>query len=84
MAAFFQGLSAFQSLDSRPGQGLVMEDEMSLDGAVTSAEFDDTMDIGVVGTTSGTLWYINWVERSSIRIVSSYTSKVKYKNTIQT
>ncbi|XP_022092508.1 WD repeat-containing protein 90-like isoform X1 [Acanthaster planci] len=58
------------------GQGLVMEDEMSLDGTVTAAEFDDTMDIGVVGTTSGTLWYINWVERSCIRIVSSHIGKV--------
>lgn len=30
---------------SHSGSGLVMEDEMVLDGAVTSAEFDDTLDM---------------------------------------
>ena len=48
------------------GQGLVMEDEMVLDGAITSAQFDHTMDVGVVATAEGTLWYVNWVERTSI------------------
>ena len=54
-----------------------MEDELSLDGAITSAEFDDTLDIGVVGTSVGTLWYINWVERSSVRLTSCHNSKVR-------
>ena len=53
-----------------------MEDEMLLDGAVVAAEFDDTLDIGVVGTSAGTLWYINWLERSSIRLASCHGSKV--------
>ncbi|XP_071943850.1 WD repeat-containing protein 90-like [Antedon mediterranea] len=59
-----------------PGKGLVMEDEMPLDGAIVSASFDDTMDIGVVGTDGGTLWYINWVERSCVRLVSTHSQKV--------
>ena len=49
---------------------------MLLDGAVVAAEFDDTLDIGVVGTSAGTLWYINWLERSSIRLASCHGSKV--------
>ena len=33
---------------------------------------------GVVGTMAGTLWYINWTERASIRLVSGHGSKVSY------
>jgi len=29
-----------------------------------------------VGTTAGTLWYINWTERASIRLVSGHHRKV--------
>jgi len=32
---------------------------------------------GIVGTTAGTLWYINWSERASIRLVSGHHSKVR-------
>ncbi|KAJ8318923.1 hypothetical protein KUTeg_004014 [Tegillarca granosa] len=56
--------------------GLVMEDEMNLDGAVVVAAFDESLDMGIVGTSSGTLWYINWPERTSIRIVSSHMNRV--------
>ncbi|CAH1794798.1 unnamed protein product [Owenia fusiformis] len=56
--------------------GLTMEDEMMLDGDVTTAMFDETMDMGIVGTSSGTLWYINWTERTSIRLVSGHSQKV--------
>ena len=69
-------LQRYVSVDSAMGQGLVMEDEMVLDGAITSAQFDHTMDVGVVATAEGTLWYVNWVERTSIRLVASHTSKV--------
>ncbi|XP_035694518.1 WD repeat-containing protein 90-like [Branchiostoma floridae] len=57
-------------------KGLTMDDEMVLDGQVTCAAFDDTMDLGIVGTTGGTLWYINWVERTNIRLVSGHGSKI--------
>ncbi|XP_077979468.1 WD repeat-containing protein 90-like [Glandiceps talaboti] len=62
--------------NSTPGKGLVMEDEMCLDGGIVSASFDDTLDMGIVGTTAGTLWYINWIERTSIRLVSSHVNLV--------
>ena len=56
-----------------------MEDEMVLDGEITAAQFDDTLDVGVVATSAGTLWYINWIERSSVRLVGSHGQKVMEK-----
>ncbi len=56
--------------------GLVMEDEMQLDGSIVSASFDNSLELGVAGTSSGTLWYINWDERSSIRLVSGHVQQV--------
>jgi len=46
---------------------VLMERELTLDGAVVSAVFHDSMDMGVVGTTAGTLWYISWAEGTSLR-----------------
>ncbi|KAL3876292.1 hypothetical protein ACJMK2_034157, partial [Sinanodonta woodiana] len=56
--------------------GLTMEDEMNLDGSIVSLAFDDAMDMGIVGTSVGTLWYINWGERTSVRLVSGHKNKV--------
>ncbi|XP_013373215.1 PREDICTED: WD repeat-containing protein 90 isoform X2 [Chinchilla lanigera] len=53
-----------------------MERELTLDGAVVSASFDSGMDMGVVGTTAGTLWYISWAEGTSTRLISGHRSKV--------
>lgn len=56
--------------------GLVMEDEMTLDGAIISASFDEALETGIIGTSSGTLWYVNWDERTSIRLVSGHAKKI--------
>lgn len=53
-----------------------LEQELLLDGTVISAVFDDVMDMGIVGTTAGTLWYINWADSSSIRLISGHKTKV--------
>lgn len=53
-----------------------LEHELTLDGAVVSASFDDSMDMGVVGTTAGTLWYVGWAEGTSTRLVSGHRKKV--------
>ncbi|XP_069425535.1 WD repeat-containing protein 90 isoform X10 [Ovis canadensis] len=53
-----------------------LERELTLDGAVVSAVFHDSMDMGVVGTTAGTLWYISWAEGTSTRLISGHRSKV--------
>ncbi|KAM4697701.1 WD repeat-containing protein 90 [Rhinophrynus dorsalis] len=55
---------------------VLMEHEMTLDGAIVSTSFDDALDMGIVGTTAGTLWYINWVENTSIRLISGHRNKV--------
>lgn len=55
---------------------MVLEQEIMLDGATVSASFDNTMDMGIVGTTAGTLWYINWSDNSNIRLVSGHKTKV--------
>ncbi|XP_011890651.1 PREDICTED: WD repeat-containing protein 90 isoform X4 [Cercocebus atys] len=53
-----------------------MERELVLDGAVVSASFDDSVDMGVVGTRTGTLWFISWAEGTSTRLISGQRSKV--------
>ncbi|XP_041818547.1 WD repeat-containing protein 90 [Chelmon rostratus] len=58
------------------GTMVVLEQEIMLDGTTVSAAFDSTMDMGIVGTTAGTLWYINWSDNSSIRLVSGHKTKV--------
>lgn len=54
-----------------------MERELTLDGAIVSAVFHDSMDMGVVGTTAGTLWYVSWTEGTSTRLISGHRSKVR-------
>uniref|UniRef100_A0A3Q3VM96 Uncharacterized protein n=1 Tax=Mola mola TaxID=94237 RepID=A0A3Q3VM96_MOLML len=56
--------------------GEILEQEIMLDGTVISAAFDSTVDMGIVGTTAGTLWYINWLDKSNIRLVSGHKTKV--------
>lgn len=58
------------------GTMVVLEQEIMLDGTMVSAAFDSTMDMGIVGTTVGTLWYINWSDNSSTRLVSGHNAKV--------
>lgn len=57
----------------------VLEQEIMLDGAMVSAAFDNTFDMGIVGTTAGTLWYISWSDNSSIRLVIGHKTKVLYE-----
>ncbi|XP_056153043.1 WD repeat-containing protein 90 [Lampris incognitus] len=55
---------------------VLLEQEIKLDGTMVSAAFDGQMNIGIVGTTAGTLWYINWVDNTSIRLISGHKTKV--------
>lgn len=55
---------------------MVLEHEIMLDGATVSAAFDRSLDMGIVGTTAGTIWYINWSDNSSTRLVSGHKNKV--------
>ncbi|XP_028264493.1 WD repeat-containing protein 90 isoform X2 [Parambassis ranga] len=58
------------------GTVVVLEREIMLDGSTVSAAFDNTMEMGIVGTTAGTLWYINWSDNSNIRLVSGHRTMV--------
>uniref|UniRef100_A0A669Q4A9 WD repeat domain 90 n=1 Tax=Phasianus colchicus TaxID=9054 RepID=A0A669Q4A9_PHACC len=60
---------------ARPSS-VVLEHEITLDGTIVSMAFDDSLEMGIVGTTAGTLWYINWKESTSIRLISGHKSKV--------
>ncbi|KAM6114117.1 WD repeat-containing protein 90 [Pterocles gutturalis] len=55
---------------------VLLEHEITLDGTIVSAAFDDSLEMGIVGTTAGTLWYINWPESTSIRLISGHKNKV--------
>ncbi|XP_076826631.1 WD repeat-containing protein 90 [Brachyhypopomus gauderio] len=55
---------------------VLLEQEMVLDGTVVSMAFDDVLDMGIVGTTAGTLWYVNWPDNTSIRLISGHKSKI--------
>ncbi|XP_061665809.1 WD repeat-containing protein 90 isoform X2 [Syngnathoides biaculeatus] len=57
-------------------RSVVLKQEIMLDGTTVSAAFDNTMDMGIVGTTMGTLWYIDWSDNSNIRLVSGHKKKV--------
>ncbi|XP_066496904.1 WD repeat-containing protein 90 [Tiliqua scincoides] len=61
---------------SARSSSVLLEQEMTLDGTIVSATFDDCMDMGIVGTTAGTLWYINWADNTSIRLISGHKDKV--------
>ncbi|XP_017695726.1 PREDICTED: WD repeat-containing protein 90-like, partial [Lepidothrix coronata] len=57
---------------------VLLEHEITLDGTIVSAAFDDSLEMGIVGTTAGTLWYINWLESTSIRLISGHKSFFAY------
>uniref|UniRef100_A0A3B4ZWV6 WD repeat domain 90 n=1 Tax=Stegastes partitus TaxID=144197 RepID=A0A3B4ZWV6_9TELE len=66
----------FMTWEADEGEIVALEQEVMLDGTIVSAAFDTTMDMGIVGTTAGTLWYISWAENSNIRLVSGHKTKV--------
>ncbi len=57
-------------------ESLVIENELILNGAIKSFQFDATCQIGIVATRSGTLWYVNWHESTSVRLMSSHSAKI--------
>ncbi|RNA21555.1 WD repeat-containing 90 [Brachionus plicatilis] len=57
-------------------ESFIIENEIHLNGAIKSCNFDSSLDIGIIGTSKNTLWYVNWKEESSVRIVSTHSSKI--------
>ncbi|CAF3644159.1 unnamed protein product [Adineta steineri] len=57
--------------------GLTIQDEFQLDDGIISGSFDNIFDMGIVGTSCGSLWYICWTtERSKTRLVASHTDRI--------
>ncbi|CAF0756991.1 unnamed protein product [Adineta ricciae] len=57
--------------------GLTIQDEFQLDDGIISGAFDNIFDMGIVGTSCGSLWYICWTsERSKTRLVASHTDRI--------
>lgn len=54
-----------------------MQDEFQLDDGIISGSFDNAFDMGIVGTSCGSLWYICWkMDRSKTRLVASHTDEI--------
>ncbi|CAN0024134.1 unnamed protein product [Lampetra planeri] len=65
-----------QERGTRGADCVVLEAELRLDASAVSAAFDDDLDMGVVGTAVGTVWFIGWAECSSMRLVSGHAEQV--------
>ena len=56
--------------------GLTIENEIQVNGAVKYCKFDSSCEIGIVATNQNTLFYLNWTEESSVRLVSTHSGKI--------
>ncbi len=56
--------------------GLTIENEINLNGAIKYCKFDSSCEIGMAATDSGTIWYVNWSEDTSVRLVSTHGKKI--------
>lgn len=56
--------------------GLTIDNEISLNSAIKCCQFDSALDIGIVATNKGTVWYVNWQEETSVRLVSTHNAKI--------
>lgn len=52
-------------------------DMLLLDGDIVALSFPIAGEEGVVGTANGTLWYVNWTERATIKIRTSHSKPVQ-------
>jgi len=46
------------------------------DGEVVSIDFEEYGNEGLVGTKSGSIWYVNWSKKKCIRLVTSHTRDI--------
>lgn len=56
--------------------GLIVEKEIQLKSCIKSCQFDESLEIGIAATSKGTLWYIDWKEESSVRLMSTHTDRI--------
>jgi hypothetical protein len=51
------------------------EEKMSLDGFPVSTHPDESGHEVMAASSSGTIWYLNWTEKSTIKIKSCHSPK---------
>ena len=56
--------------------GLTIENEITLNGAIKYCKFDAFLEVGIAATNKGTLWCVNWPEQSTVRLVSTHNAKI--------
>jgi hypothetical protein len=58
--------------------GITIDNEINLNNSIIkSCKFDsNSMDMGIVATNKNTIWYVNWKEESSVRLVTSHMDKI--------
>ena len=61
-----------------PGNGLIMEDEYTLTGCITGGSFDDNLELGIVATSDALIWYVNWLERNTVRLVNGHSDNINH------
>jgi WD40 repeat protein len=57
-------------------EGLIIDNEIQLNSGVKCCSFDPMLEVGIVATRKNTLWYVNWREENSVRLVSSHTGRI--------
>ena len=51
--------------------------QLQLDAGIISGSFDEQLDLGLVGTTSGSIWYISWkAERPKICLMTTMAQSI--------
>ena len=66
-------LYSWKTADILDGQ----PDMLLLDGDIVALSFPIAGEEGVVGTANGTIWYVNWTERATIKIRTSHSKPVQ-------
>ena len=47
-----------------------------LHSGIKCCKFDLSLDIGIVATKKGVLWYVNWLDSSTVRLVSTHNDRI--------
>ena len=55
---------------------MIIDNEIILNGAIKWCKFDASLDVGIVATSSGTLWYVNLMDSSTVRLVTTHTNRI--------
>ncbi|CAD5124295.1 DgyrCDS12585 [Dimorphilus gyrociliatus] len=68
--------STEEALSPKGDANVTLLSEMTLDGIITSMTWNETLEMGLVGTSGNTLWYVNWLDQNSVRLVGGHPKYV--------